>query len=109
MGPPVVLRKLQTAQDEASYIAYEIKKAIAYSGNMLDYNDFAILLRYNALSRAIEAGLQAASIPSRMIGGHKFFERAEVKDILCYLQLAENPSYSRASPDTFRHLTCYAR
>ena len=98
VGPPVVLRKLQTAQDEASYIAYEIKKAIAYSGNMLDYNDFAILLRYNALSRAIEAGLQAASIPSRMIGGHKFFERAEVKDILCYLQLAENPSYSRMPP-----------
>lgn len=95
-GPPVVLRQFQTAQDEAAYIAYEIKRTIAYSGNQLNFDDFAILLRYNALSRAIEAALQSAGIASRMIGGHKFFDRAEVKDIIAYLQLAENPSYNRS-------------
>ena len=84
-----------TAQDEASYIAYEIKRAIAYSGNQLTFDDFAILLRYNALSRAIEAALQSSGIASRMIGGHKFFDRAEVKDVLANMQLAENPSYNR--------------
>lgn len=94
-GPPVVLRKFETTQDEAAYIAYEVKRAIAYSGNTLTFNDFAVLLRYNALSRNIEASLQSAGIPSRMIGGHKFFDRAEVKDILAYLQLADNPSYTR--------------
>lgn len=67
-GPPVVLRRFVNAQDEAAYIAYEIKRTIAQSGNTLNYNDFAILLRYNALSRAIEASLQSAGIPSRMVG-----------------------------------------
>lgn len=94
-GPPVILRKFETTQDEAAYIAYEVKRAIAYSGNTLNFNDFAILLRYNALSRNVEAALQSAGIPSRMIGGHKFFDRAEVKDVLAYLQLADNPSYTR--------------
>lgn len=67
-GAPVVLREFVNAQDEASYIAYEIKRAVAQSGNQLNHNDFAILLRYNALSRSIEAALQSAGIPSRMIG-----------------------------------------
>jgi DNA helicase-2/ATP-dependent DNA helicase PcrA len=94
-GPPVVLRKFESPQDEAAYIAYEIKRTIAYSGNTLDFNDFSVLVRYNALTRNIEAALQGAGIQSRMIGGHKFFDRAEVKDILAYLQLADNPSYTR--------------
>lgn len=94
-GPPVVLRKFETSIDESAYIAYEVKRAIAHSGNTLNFDDFAVLLRYNALSRSVEAALQSAGIPSRMIGGHKFFDRAEVKDVLAYLQLADNPSYTR--------------
>lgn len=77
-------------------MATEIKRLVAYSGGMLNYNDFVILLRYNALSREMEQALQAASIPSRMVGGSKFFERMEVKDVLAYLHLAVNPSYSPA-------------
>lgn len=63
-----MLRRFVNAQDEAAYIAYEIKRTIAQSGNRLNFDDFAILLRYNALSRAIEAALQGAGIPSRMVG-----------------------------------------
>jgi superfamily I DNA/RNA helicase len=81
---------------------------------MLGHDDFAILreypstgptelndaqdvllptVRYNALSRPIELELQKQHIPSRLIGGHKFFERVEVKDLLAYLQLVDNPNY----------------
>lgn len=52
-----------------------------------------MLLRYNALSRDVEQALQAESIPSRMVGGSKFFDRMEVKDILAYLTLVVNPGY----------------
>lgn len=51
-------------------------------------------VRYNALSRVIESALQKDSIPNRIVGGHKFFERMEIKDLLAYLQLAENPSFT---------------
>jgi DNA helicase-2/ATP-dependent DNA helicase PcrA len=78
---------------------------------VLNYGDFAILresrlmtmtrhgsddpaVRYNALSRVIESALQKDSIPNRIVGGHKFFERMEIKDLLAYLQLAENPGFA---------------
>lgn len=51
-------------------------------------------MRYNALSRVIEAALQKDSVPNRIVGGHKFFERLEIKDMLAYLQLAENPGFT---------------
>lgn len=51
------------------------------------------LVRYNALSRVLETSLQKAQIPTKLVGGHKFFERLEVKDILAYLQLIDNPQY----------------
>lgn len=51
-------------------------------------------VRYNALSRVLEAALQKESIPNRIVGGHKFFERMEIKDLLAYLQLAENPGFT---------------
>ena len=51
-------------------------------------------VRYNALSRVLESALQKDSIPNRIVGGHKFFERLEVKDLLAYLQLAENPGFT---------------
>lgn len=96
---------------EASFIATEIKRLIAYSGGVLNHGDFAILresrlmtmtrdgsddplVRYNALSRVIESALQKDSIPNRIVGGHKFFERMEIKDLLAYLQLAENPGFA---------------
>ncbi|RXK35890.1 hypothetical protein M231_06854 [Tremella mesenterica] len=89
----VTLKVFSTPVIEASFIATEIKRLIAYSGNVLNHGDFAVLLRSNALSRNIEAALQKDSIPNRVVGGHKFFERMEVKDLLAYLQLADNPNF----------------
>ena len=51
------------------------------------------IVRYNALSRALEAALQRESIPNRVLSGVKFFERLEIKDLLAYLQLIDNPNY----------------
>ncbi|KAK4688393.1 ATP-dependent DNA helicase UvrD/PcrA, partial [Tremellales sp. Uapishka_1] len=92
----VPLKLFSTPVIEASFIAMEIKRLIAYSGGVLNHDDFAVLLRTNALSRNIETALQKESIPNRIIGGHKFFERLEVKDLLAYLQLADNPEFTPA-------------
>ncbi|KAJ7050825.1 P-loop containing nucleoside triphosphate hydrolase protein [Mycena amicta] len=73
-----------------------IKRLVATMGGVLRYGDFAILLRFGALSRAIESALQKEAIPSVILGGHKFFERQEIKDILAYLQLVDNPSFTPA-------------
>jgi DNA helicase-2/ATP-dependent DNA helicase PcrA len=78
-GQRVVLRQAASAAGEAAYVAGEIKRQIAYSGNTLTYADFAILLRYNALSRSIEQALQQGGIPNRVLGGSKFFDRVEVR------------------------------
>lgn len=53
-------------------------------------------MRFSALSRALESALQARGIPHRVLGGHRFFERLEVKDLLAYLQLVDNPRYAPA-------------
>lgn len=108
---PVTLKQTPNGFAEADYIADEIHRLRAQSGNMLSFDDFAILrmsrflgddlsltgfvyaVRYNALSRVLETCLQKAQIPTRLVGGHKFFERLEVKDILAYLQLIDNPQY----------------
>jgi len=63
---------------EAAYIGAEIKRLIAHTGGQLNYDDFAVLLRYNSLSRTIEGAFQTAGVPNRVLGGSKFFERAEV-------------------------------
>ncbi|KAJ9105527.1 hypothetical protein QFC21_001898 [Naganishia friedmannii] len=95
-GVPVTLKQTSNGFNEAEYIADEIKRLIAHTGNLLTFDDFAILLRYNALSRILETTLQKHSIPTRLVGGHKFFERLEVKDVLGYLQLINNPQYHPA-------------
>ena len=53
-------------------------------------NEIAILYRINALSRSLEEGLCKENIPYKMVGGVKFYERAEIKDIISYLRLVAN-------------------
>ncbi|KAG2070745.1 UvrD-helicase-domain-containing protein [Suillus decipiens] len=96
LGPLPMLRSFPTEHDEAAFIAWEISRMIAQSGGMLGFGDFAVLLRFNAISRTIENALQKEGIPNRMLGGHQFFERAEIKDILAYLQLVDNPHFEPA-------------
>ncbi|KAL6298631.1 P-loop containing nucleoside triphosphate hydrolase protein [Sparassis latifolia] len=92
-GPCPVLREFSSEKVEAAMIAAEVKRLVAYSGGMLGWGDFVVLLRFNALSRGIESALRLEGIPSRVLAGHKFFERLEVKDVLAYLQLIDNPRF----------------
>lgn len=74
--------------DESRYIANEIQKLVHGEHN---YKDAAVLFRTNSQSRAFEEAFMRASIPYQMIGGLKFFQRAEIKDIIAYLQFIHNP------------------
>ncbi|KAH9447788.1 hypothetical protein Pst134EB_021787 [Puccinia striiformis f. sp. tritici] len=90
------VRPFANPMQEADFIAQEIHRLVAQTGGQLNYNDFCILMRYNALSRNLETALKTARIPVRMLGAQKFFDRVEVRDILAYLQLADNPIFSPA-------------
>lgn len=74
---------------EASFIGNEIIRLV-YSGNF-DYDNFAILFRTNSQSRVFEKVLISNNIPYQVIGGFRFFERKEIKDLICYLKAIYNP------------------
>ncbi|KAA8630171.1 hypothetical protein SMACR_03829 [Sordaria macrospora] len=95
-GSRPVLRKLKNAHTEAEWIVSEIRRALYMSGTMLTYNDVAILLRSASLSRHVESALGKAGIPYRMVGGFKFYERAEIKTVLDYLRVIHQPDNNDA-------------
>jgi len=88
-GEPVELRLYNDGQEEAAAITNEIR-ALVESGER-QWKDFAIFYRVNSLSRSFETALARQKIPFQVAGGVAFFERMEVKDLLCYLRLIENP------------------
>ncbi|NCI18961.1 DNA helicase PcrA [Clostridium botulinum] len=75
--------------DEAKFVASEIKKIIKDSKR--SFNDFAVLYRTNAQSRIFEDVFMKRDIPYRLIGGLKFYDRKEIKDLMAYLKLINNP------------------
>jgi len=75
-------------RDEALFVAKTIEDMLSEG---YSYNDFAILMRVNALSRPIEEALLAFQTPYKLYGGYKFYERTEIKIILAYLALFVNP------------------
>lgn len=95
-GSVPVLRKLPTAEIEAKWIGMEIARCVGMTGHLLKHADFAILLRSAQLSRHIEFAMGKAGIPYRMVGGKKFFERAEIKILLDYLQVLSQPNNNDA-------------
>jgi len=80
--------------DEVNFIAMEINSLI--KSKNLSYKDFVILYRTNAQSRAIEEVMLSSGIPYRIIGGLRFYERKEIKDILAFLRLIVNANDSEA-------------
>ncbi|MDF2521865.1 MAG: pcrA, partial [Clostridia bacterium] len=74
---------------EADFISAEITRLQSTFGKKL--NEFAVLYRTNAQSRVIEEAFMAHGIPYRIIGGFKFYDRKEVKDVIGYLRLIQNP------------------
>lgn len=91
-GERPVLRKLGSSSKEAEWIVKEIRRAMMMFGGMLKQEDVAILLRSASLSRHIESALGKAGVAYRMIGGHKFYERKEIKILVDYLRLIYQPS-----------------
>ncbi len=74
--------------DEAQYIAKNIKAKLLSGARA---SDFAVLMRVNALSRVLEQEFLKYNIPYRIYGGFKFYERKEIKDLIAYLRIIENP------------------
>ncbi|OAA59486.1 ATP-dependent DNA helicase pcrA [Cordyceps fumosorosea ARSEF 2679] len=95
-GTTPVLRRLRSAEDEGQWIVGEIERARLMTGGMLKGEDCAILLRSASLSRHVESALGRRGIPYRMIGGHKFYERKEIKILLDYLRVVHQPNSNDA-------------
>jgi len=91
-GDPISYYRGQNENDEAHYVVAKIQEE--REQNHHDYGDFAILYRTNAQSRVIEETLVKANIPYTMVGGHKFYDRKEIRDVLAYLTLIANPADS---------------
>jgi len=87
-GDPIRIVRCGDERREASWVAGEIENARGRYG----YEDFAILYRTNAQSRAFEEAFRRAGIPYRIVGGVPFYDRREIKDVLSYLRLAVNPA-----------------
>jgi len=88
-GDKVTCYEANSESDEAGFIA---RKIMSKTTSKLNYNDFTVLYRTNAQSRAIEESLMAKGIPYKIIGGLKFYDRKEIKDTVSYLKILFNPS-----------------
>ena len=89
-GNKIDIYQAEDAFDEAEMVAGTIKEEV--DNGRADYNDYAILYRTNAQSRALEEKLMMKNIPYKIIGGQNFYQRREIKDILAYLRIIANPT-----------------
>jgi DNA helicase-2/ATP-dependent DNA helicase PcrA len=94
-NPEGELLTFYVAEDEMDEARFAIQKIIEHASageSMRSYRDIAVFYRINAQSRAIEDELVKYRIPYTVVGGMKFYERKEIKDVLAYLKLIDNPS-----------------
>ena len=91
-GDPVVCHKAEDETSEAAFVCDRIQNLCQEEG--YSFNEIAILYRTNAQSRVIEDILRRAEIPYQVIGGLRFYERKEIKDVLAYLRVLINPDDS---------------
>ena len=87
IGSKVKYVKTETDKDECSYVSEKIKEI---HDNGVNYDEIAILYRTNAQSRLIEEEMLKNGIPYRVVGSFYFYNRKEIKDLLCYLRLINN-------------------
>lgn len=88
-GAEISSRRIYDEKEEAEIVAREIYDLVQNYG--YKYSDFAVLMRLNALTYPFEERFLAYNIPHRIYGGFKFFERAEIKNLIAYLRLFVNP------------------
>ncbi|WP_167341729.1 ATP-dependent helicase [Nonlabens sp. SY33080] len=93
-GPKIIVHRLMSDAEEGRYVASSIFENKMQ--HQLDNDQFAILYRTNAQSRAIEDALRKKDIPYRIYGGLSFYQRKEVKDVLAYLRIIVNPKDEEA-------------
>jgi DNA helicase-2/ATP-dependent DNA helicase PcrA len=87
-GEKIIYYRGETERDETRFIVGNIQKLVAEQGKK--YGDFCVLYRTNAMSRVVEETFLKANIPYKMVGGHKFYDRKEIRDILAYLNVISN-------------------
>ncbi|WP_310417567.1 DNA helicase PcrA [Chamaesiphon sp. OTE_8_metabat_110] len=90
-GEPIFLYKADNEIDEAEFVVGQIRKLVRENPE-LNYGNFAALYRTNAQSRPIEDAFVRSQIPYTIVGGLKFYDRREVKDMIAYLRAIANPS-----------------
>ncbi|BBP46976.1 DNA helicase [Thiosulfatimonas sediminis] len=99
-GDPILLYEAFNEFDEARYVTAQIEKWLEFGGKR---DDIAILYRSNAQSRMMEQALMQAQIPYRVYGGLRFYDRAEIKDVLAYLRLVVNRDDDAAFERVYNH------
>lgn len=87
-GPPVYIGVARNETEEAETVVFSIEE---FQKRGYKLSDMAIFYRVSSLSRVFEDALRKYNIPYRIIGGTKFYDRAEIKDLISYLQIAANP------------------
>ncbi len=114
-GLPITVYQALNEKDEAEFVAIEIgsqsrnkKLKPKIQNSEGDFKNFAVLYRTNAQSRALEEAFMRLNIPYRVVGGVRFYERKEIKDIISYLRIIVNPndfeSWDRAASTPSRGL-----
>ena len=90
-GEPIVYHTADSDRDEGIYVADKVLEGIRKGRS---FSDFAVLYRMNSQSNLVEQSFVRMGIPYRLIGGHKFYDRKEIKDALAYLSVIANPNDS---------------
>ena len=89
-GDPIIVREEDNEYNEARYVVGEIQKLLNETD--IEATEIAIFYRTNAQSRVLEEQLRTRGIPYKLVGGTKFYERMEIKDVLGYMKLILNPT-----------------
>ncbi len=89
-GAKIVVRELTDGNHEARFVVDEIRRVLARTG--MSGDDVAVMYRTGAQSRVLEEAFRTSDIPYRIVGGVRFYERKEVKDVLAVLRLLHNPA-----------------
>ena len=88
-GPEIVVHEAYDQDDEAQYVVDTIARLVAQEGRTP--GEFAVMYRTNAQSRALEDAFVRAGLPYKLVGATRFYSRREVKDVLAFLRLIQNP------------------
>ena len=88
-GDKIIIHRAASEQDESRYAVSVMQKGFGRGAN---WRDFAVLYRMNAQANQMEFALKRVGVPYKVVGGTRFFDRAEIKDMLSYLCLIANPN-----------------